>query len=126
MKKTDSFCKCTSKWLLNGKAASHTADTFTHIKGLLYKHVMGSNQKFLALVIPKSWYFTVLIEAHDKLGHQEVNRMYQLIKQHYYWKGMKKDIYKYITSCLLCKREKARTQIYPLQMTDIPCRPFAR
>ena len=37
---------------------------------------------------------------------------------------MNKDIYKYINNCALCKREKARTQVYPLQMTDIPDRPF--
>ena len=37
---------------------------------------------------------------------------------------MNKDIYKYITNCALCKREKARTLLYPLQMTDIPERPF--
>ena len=43
-----------------------------------------------------------------------------------YWKGMNKDIHKYINNCALCKREKERTQIYPLQMTDIPNRPFDR
>ena len=37
---------------------------------------------------------------------------------------MNKDICKYIISCALCKREEVRTQIYPLQMTDIPDRPF--
>ena len=30
---------------------------------------MDSYQKFLALVIPKSWHFTVLVEAYAKLGH---------------------------------------------------------
>ena len=88
------------------------------------KHVMDSNQKFLVLVTPKSWGFTVLVEAHDKLGHQGGNRTYHLIKLQYYWKGMNKDIHKYITNCTLCKMEKVRTQLYPLQMTDIPARPF--
>ena len=35
---------------------------------------------------------------------------------------MNKDINKYITNYALCKREKARTQIYPLQITNIPDR----
>ena len=35
-----------------------------------------------------------------------------------------KGICKYITNCALCKKEKVRTQIYPLQMTDIPDKPF--
>ena len=37
------------------KAPHHEFDTFTHVKGLLYKHVMDTGKQFLALVIPKSW-----------------------------------------------------------------------
>ena len=39
-------------------------------------------------------------------------------------KGINKYICKYITNHALCKREKAKTHVYPLQMTDIPERPF--
>ena len=70
MERTGPFCKHISKKLLSGKAPSHEIDTFTHIKGLIYKYVMDLNQIFLALVIPKSQHFIVLVEAHDKLGHQ--------------------------------------------------------
>ena len=34
MQRTDPFCKCISKWLLNSKAPQHEFDTFTHLKGL--------------------------------------------------------------------------------------------
>ena len=37
---------------------------------------------------------------------------------------MNKDIQKYIANCTLCCREKAKVQSYPLQMTEIPDRPF--
>ena len=37
---------------------------------------------------------------------------------------MNKDIRKYIANCILCQREKAKVQHYPLQMTEIPVRPF--
>ena len=80
MQKTDLFCKCISKHLSNRKAPQHETDLFTHIRGLLYKHVMDSGQKFLALVIPKSWKYTVLVEAHNKLGHQGNTHIYCLIK----------------------------------------------
>ena len=70
MQCTDPFCKHISKCLLNGKAPHHESNTFTHVKGLLYKHVSDAGKQFLALVIPKSWKFTILVEAHDKLGHQ--------------------------------------------------------
>ena len=73
MQCTDPFCKCISKRLLNSKAPHHKTDTFTHIQGLLYKHMSDVGKQFLALVIPKSWKFTILVEAHDKLGHQGNN-----------------------------------------------------
>ena len=105
MQKTNPFCKYMSKCLSNGKASQHKTDLFTHVRGLLYKHVMDSGQKFLALVIPKSWKYTVLVEAHDKLGHQGNTHTYCLIKQQYYWKGMNKDIERYIANCILSQRE---------------------
>ena len=84
-------------------------DLFTHVRVLLYKHVTDSGQKFLALVIPKSWKYTVLVEVHNKLGHQGNTHAYCLIKCQYYWKGMNKDIRKYIANGTLCHREKAKS-----------------
>ena len=84
MQKTDPFCKCISRRLLNGKAPHHEFDTFTHGKGILYKHIMDCGKKFPALVIPKSWKYTVLMESHDKLGHQGNSCTYCLIKCQYY------------------------------------------
>ena len=124
MQKTDPFCKRISKCLSNGKAPQHEMDLFTHVRGLLYKHITDSGQKVLALVIPKSWKYTVLVEAHDKVGHQGNTHTYCLIKCQYYWKELNKDIRKYITNCTLCHREKAKVQAYPPQMTEIPDRPF--
>ena len=94
MQNTDPFCKCISKWSPDGKSPKHDANLFTHIKGLLYKHITDPNQKFMALIIPRAWKYTVLVEAHDKLGHQWVTCTYCLIKEQYSWKGMKKDIWK--------------------------------
>ena len=106
MQKTDPFCKRITKCLSNRKAPKHKTDLFKHIKGLLYKHVTDTGQTFVALVIPKSWKYTVLVEVHDKLGHQGNTGTYCLIKHQYYWKGMYKDIRKYIANCTLCCREK--------------------
>ena len=124
MQKTDPFCKRISKCLSNGKAPKHETDLFKYVKGLLYKYVTDSGQTFLALFIPKSWKYTVLFEAHDKLGHQGNTCTFCLIKHQYYWKGMNKDIRKYITNCPLCDKEKAKVQAYPCQVTEIPDRLF--
>ena len=85
---------------------------------------MDSGKQFLALVIPKSRKYRALVEAHNKLGHQGNSHTYCLIKRQYYWKSMNKDIRKYIANCILCCREKAKVQHYPLQMTEILDRPF--
>ena len=37
---------------------------------------------------------------------------------------MNKDIRKYIANCVLYRQDKAKVQQYPLQMTEIPDRPF--
>ena len=124
MQKTDPFCKRISKCLSNGKAPQHETELFTHVRGLLYKHITDYNKKFLGLVIPKSWKYTVLVEPHDKLGHQGTTHTYCLIKHQYYCKGMNKDIRMYIANFTLCCREKAKVQAYPLQMMEIPDRPF--
>ena len=54
MQMTDPFCRRISKHLSNSKVPQHETDLFTHVRGLLYKHITDSGQKFLALVIPKS------------------------------------------------------------------------
>ena len=94
MQRMDPFCKHISKCLSNGKAQKHETGLFLHVKGLLYKHVTDSNLKFLALVIPKAWMYTVFMEAQDKLGHQGATHTYCLIKCQYYWKGVNKYIRK--------------------------------
>ena len=103
MQRTDPFCKCISRRLLNDKAPHHKFGTLTHVKGLLYKHIMDAGKIFLALVIPKAWKYSVPMETHDKLGHQGNAHTYCLITWQYYWKGMNKDIWKYIANCVLCQ-----------------------
>ena len=49
MQKTDPFCKCISRRLLNGKAPHHEFDTFTHVKGLLYKHITDAGKEISCL-----------------------------------------------------------------------------
>ena len=61
-----------------------------------YRYASNHSKDFCALVIPKAWRYTILVETHDKMGHQGNNRTYSLIKRQYYWKGMAKDVKDYI------------------------------
>ena len=112
------------KRLLNKTAPEHELKTFFIHNGLLYRCASDHSKDFCALVIPKAWKYMILVETHDKMGHQGNNRMYSLIKRQYYWKGMAKDVKDYIQRCPACHQEKARVQSYPLHMTEIPDKPF--
>ena len=101
MQKTDPFCKQISKHLSNEKAPKHETELFTHIRGHLYKHITFSRQKFPAPVIPKSWKYTILVEAHIKLGHQGNTHTYCVIKQQHYWKGINRHLEIYNQLCTM-------------------------
>ena len=70
----------TMKRLLNKTAPKHELNTFFIRNGLLYRYASDHSKDFCTLVIPKAWRYTILVETHDKMGHQGNNRMYSLIK----------------------------------------------
>ena len=80
MQPTDPFCKCIVKRLLNKTAPKHELKTFFIHNGLLYRYASDHSKDFCTLVIPKAWRYTILVETHDKMGHQGNNRTYSLIK----------------------------------------------
>ena len=84
------------KRLLNKTAPEHELKTFFIHNGLLYRYTSDHSKDFCTLVIPKAWKYTILVETHDKMGHQGNNHTYSLVKRQYYWKGMAKDVKDYI------------------------------
>ena len=46
--------------------------------------------------------------------------MYQDLKQHYWWRGMKKDIVEYVSKCLTCHQVKAEHQVLSGMLNPIP------
>ena len=65
MQSTDPFCRCIMKRLLNKTAPEHELKTFFIHNGLLYWYASDHSKDFCALVIPKSWKYTILVETHD-------------------------------------------------------------
>lgn len=72
----------------------------------------------------------ILKENHDIpiAGHLGSNRMYDRIKERYYWKNMRSDIESYVKTCKLCQTNKAfrQTNRAPMQITTTSTRPFER
>ena len=52
----------------------------------------------------------ILHEAYSSqlLVHPDSTKMYNDLKQHYWWQGMKRDISDFISKCLVCQQVKAK------------------
>ena len=55
----------------------------------------------------------IMNEAHTSpyAIHPGGTKMYQTIKEHYLWNGMKKNIAEFISKCLVCQQVKAEHQV---------------
>ena len=55
----------------------------------------------------------LLFEAHNTVFtmHPGCNKMYQDLKQHYWGKGMKRDMTEYVSKCLTRQQVKAEHQV---------------
>ena len=55
----------------------------------------------------------LLFEAHNTVFtmHPDGIKMYQDLKQHYWWKGMKRDVTEYVSKCLTCQQVKVEHQV---------------
>ena len=42
--------------------------------------------------------------AHEGLGHNGIPQTYALLRQQYYWKGLKSSVTKHVKQCTLCQK----------------------
>jgi hypothetical protein len=71
---------------------------------------------------------TILKEAHDSVYsiHPGSTKMYQDLKQKYWWYGLKKDVASHVALCDVCQRVKAEHQrpiglLHPLKIPEWKC-----
>ena len=64
----------------------------------------------------------LLYEAHNTvfIMHPGGNKMYQDLKQFYWWKGMKRDVTEYVSKCLTCQQVKAEHQVPTGLLNPLP------
>lgn len=72
---------------------------------LLYK---GDKLSEVKLVVPETLIRPVIQMHHDKVfaGHQDIKRTRHLLKLHYYWPNMNRDVEKYVKQCESCSKLK--------------------
>ena len=64
----------------------------------------------------------ILYEIHNTvfIMHPGGNKMYQDMKQYYWWRGMKNDISEYVSNCLTCQQVKAEHQVPSVLLNPLP------
>lgn len=95
---------------LHSKLQSHDA---YHIKKF---HGGGRTIRLIChtgkIVIPDSLKLRVLTWYHTMLIHPGAKRTVETIRQHFYWKGMQKDVEKFVRQCPTCQKTKVKTKNY--------------
>ena len=79
---------------------------------LLQWRISDNLQDFKPVVLPNSLISTALLLAHDHTGHNGFRKTYRVLKQLYYWKGMKKDILIHCKHCQVCAKQMVEKTKY--------------
>jgi len=66
------------------------------------------------IVIPKSLRGRVTHWYHHFLAHPGINRTEETIRQHLWWPGMRKEIAKSVSTCLICQKNKRQQKKFGL------------
>ena len=64
----------------------------------------------------------IMEEAHSSAYamHPRSTKMYHTLKEHYWWKGMKRDIAEFVSRCLTCQQVKAEHQKHAGLLQSLP------
>ena len=70
--------------------------------GLLKRKVVDGGHEFWSFYLPANLVLQVLQAAHNDLGHNGFPRTYAAVKQIFYWKNIKENVWDYCKICPVC------------------------
>ena len=112
--------------LVHGDPGKDTQRKHLIVDGVLYYLSDPDNDPILRLYVPRHLRTGVITQYHDGNGHMGVQKSFDGIRQKYYWPNLYKEIYQYVTNCVVCKTRSLQKVKQPLQETDIPPFPMAK
>lgn len=100
----------------------------------MLQYIFRDSQVTIQVLVPETVseeeQLQIIREFHENPmgGHQGTTRTHQRISQHHNWKGMRKQIKKYIRECATCQANKSsnRTAREPMTITTTASRPFEK
>ena len=109
-----------------GKATITESRTFIVLEGILYYVPDREQDPTLKLVIPAQLHNLVLKECHDNCAHMGLDKTYDRIRDRYHWRGLYKDVAKYVSKCIRCKTRNLKRELRPLQEMEEGRFPFEK
>ena len=121
----DEFCKRIIKRTMKDSTENKTSAYPYYInEGILCRYVTDNKQRFETRVVPQGCAQRLLKLAHDDLGHNGSACTYMLLRQNYFWKGMKPQVYKYVKQCSKCQACNAQVVKYYKGHFNVPKAPM--
>ena len=68
-------------------------------QGVLYKKTKVNARTKHLLVVPQAYRQRAIEGCHDQVGHLGQDRVFDLLRDRFYWPGMHVDVVSYINSC---------------------------
>ena len=116
----DTFCMKKAKSIRSKEVDGFMLDK----NGMLLKFVMLKYTIEPTMVIPRILTSLIIIEFHSGKGHQDISCTVNMIRCHFWWGGICRDVHQHINSCQLCIQFLSN-QLYTQPMhLDIPKVPF--
>ncbi len=97
------------------------SDRFELIHGVLHYEPPTSIGR-LCVVVPRSDRDNLLQEGHASCfaGHFSAKKVYDRLRRHYWWKGMRADVYHFCRKCLVCASRKGPGRAVRPPLVPIP------
>ena len=116
------YCRCVGK---AQKVFKMQCEDYVLLNGVLFKIRYDREDKgepSLVLCIPEKYVPTVLYQYHTPLlaGHPGVVKLYETIKQKYYFPGMFNLVREFVECCLECQSMKRKTDGPKIHYPRIP------
>ena len=100
----DSFCKNIFSQIDKGNIQE--GQLYIVRDNILKRYVTDGDNIYETTVIPRTLIGQILKLAHEDLGHNGTHRTYIMLKELYYWKGLKPSVEKTYQNLLLVSEKK--------------------
>ena len=103
LQKNDTYCRDIAKKLHKDVELQKI---FIKENGVLYRLWTEDGRTFKCILVPQVLQDSMVILAHDHSGHNGSRRTYNCLKKHYYWPGIRKQVFRHCKRCKECILQK--------------------